>query len=153
MGFFCVWLVCLHACASHTCMSTYAHVYIWICVCVPAHFPVLFLLVWVLRGFPVVLKMKDIMFTYTHTFIYRLATGCLPAPMQEKVECILYSSLCWAPLPAHSKSAPLNCTLISSNKGWCCNSQARRTISQALKLTNCSQSCCINKETFLNLLN
>lgn len=41
---------------------------------------------------------------------------------------------------------------ISSNKEWYSNSPARQTISQALRLTNCTQSCWINKERSLEFV-
>lgn len=71
--------------------------------------------------------------THTHTHALSSADYFPGWPPCRKYA--LSSSLCWAPLPAHCKPAPLKYALISFNKGWYCNSQARRAISQALKVT------------------
>lgn len=121
--------VCVHTCVSHKC----------VCVCVfTGTFP--YACASVCCRAPIKASCLP-----SHTFICRLACGCLPARVQERGEYTHFPAafveLCYL----LTLSQLLSNTLISSNKGWYCSSHARKAFSQAIKANNYSQSCFYNK--------
>lgn len=113
---FCLCLY-IHVQTMHECTDVHLHLCICACVCVgvcSCVYPCAWL-VWVLRAFAVVLKMKGIVFTYTH--IHLQISLRLPA-CPHAGDTHFSSSLCWALLPAPPKSALLKYSLTSFNRGW-----------------------------------